>query len=84
MYMFLVAALALIVPALSDVHTVRLVSFFVFEVCCGMFWPSLGVMRGKYVPEDVRATVMNFFRIPLNLIVVLVLINVRNNRVLFF
>jgi len=23
----------------------------VFEVCVGIFWPALGMMRGKYVPE---------------------------------
>lgn len=28
-------------------HTIRLVSFFVFEVCVGMFWPSLGFMRSR-------------------------------------
>ncbi len=31
---------------------------------------------GSYVPEEVRATTMNFFRVPLNLIVVGVLANV--------
>jgi len=25
--------------------------FIVFEVCVGIFWPALGMMRGKYVPE---------------------------------
>ncbi len=34
-------------------------------------------MRGKFIPEEVRSTVMNIFRIGLNLIVVLVLWNVR-------
>lgn len=34
-------------------------------------------MRGKYVPEEVRATVMNIFRIGLNLIVVVVLANIK-------
>jgi len=27
------------------------VGFIVFEVCVGIFWPALGTMRGKYVPE---------------------------------
>jgi len=76
MYMFLVAAVALAVPAFVEHHTVRLVSFFVFEACVGMFWPSLGFMRSKYVPEEVRATTMNFFRMPLNLIVCAVLANI--------
>lgn len=73
---FTVSAVSLIVPAFTLSHSVRLMSFFVFEVCVGLFWPSLGTMRSRYVPEEVRATVMNFFRIPLNFIVVVVLINI--------
>jgi MFS family permease len=76
MNMFMVAAVALAVPAFVENHTIRLLSFFVFEVCVGMFWPCSGVMRSKYVPEEVRATTMNFFRVPLNLIVVCVLSNI--------
>jgi hypothetical protein len=39
--------------------------------------PYPGTMRGKFVPEEVRSTIMNIFRIGLNLIVVIVLWNVR-------
>lgn len=49
-------------------------SFIVFEVCVGIFWPAMGTMRGKYVPESTRSTIMNFFRIPLNFIVVVLLL----------
>ena len=48
-------------------------SFVVFEVCVGIFWPAMGYLRGKYIPEHARSTTMNFFRIPLNLIVILIL-----------
>ena len=57
--------------------------FCVFEVCCGVYVPSLGTMRGKFVPEEVRSTIMNIFRIGLNLIVVLVLWNVRGRGAFF-
>ena len=76
LYMFVVAAASLLLPAFTDSHSLRFLSFCVFEVCVGMFWPSLGFMRSRYVPEEVRATVMNIFRIPLNMIVVLVLVNI--------
>jgi len=33
-------------------------------------------MRSQYVPEDVRSTIMNMFRIPLNLFVCVILYNV--------
>jgi len=42
----------------------------------GQWFPSIGVLRGRYVQDEIRATVMNIFRIPLNLIVVLVLWNI--------
>lgn len=38
----------------------------------------MGSLKGKYVPEHVRATVMNYFRIPTNLFVLLVLNNVKH------
>lgn len=75
-YTFAVSAVSLFVPAFIPQHTIRLMCFFVFEVCVGIFWPSMGFMRSRYVPEEVRATVMNYFRIPLNLIVVLILANI--------
>lgn len=78
LWMFTVAAASLLLPAFTTSHSFRLASFCLFEVTVGMFWPSLGFMRSRYVPEEVRATVMNIFRIPLNLIVVAVLINIDN------
>ena len=26
--------------------------FLIFETCVGIFWPSMGTMRGKYVAEE--------------------------------
>lgn len=55
----------------------QLVSFCVFEAAVGLFWPSMMKMRSQHVPEDTRSTIINFFRIPLNLFVCVVLYNVR-------
>lgn len=63
------AALGTVWPPLLtplQTHNTDLVAFFAFEVCCGVYFPSGGTMRSKYVPEEVRATVMNMFRIGLN------------------
>lgn len=70
------AALCAMVPALfTEHHTMVYYSFLGFEVVCGMFFPTFGTMRGKYVAEETRASVMNFFRIPLNAFVVIILLN---------
>lgn len=42
----------------------------------GIFWPSIMKMRSQYIPEESRSTIMNFFRIPLNIFVCVVLYNV--------
>ncbi|KAH7725501.1 Major facilitator superfamily domain-containing protein 5 [Aphelenchoides avenae] len=63
--------------------TVIFVSFIVFEMCVGIFWPAMGYLRGKYVPEQTRSTTMNFFRVPLNLIVVIVLLQNLSMYIIF-
>ena len=53
-----------------------LLGFCAFECLVGIFWPSMMSLRSRYVPEDIRSTIINCFRIPLNLFVCLVLSNV--------
>uniref|UniRef100_A0A2N9FZ88 Major facilitator superfamily (MFS) profile domain-containing protein n=1 Tax=Fagus sylvatica TaxID=28930 RepID=A0A2N9FZ88_FAGSY len=55
---------------------IQLVGFCTFEACVGIFWPSIMKMRSQYIPEEARSTIMNFFRIPLNIFVCIVLYNV--------
>ena len=68
-YLLAVAGLSLLAVALSERQALRMFAFCVFEICCGVFWPTAGTLRAKYVPEDVRSTISNIFRVPLNLIV---------------
>ena len=49
--------------------------FLLFEMCCGMFYPAYGTLRSENIPEESRSMVMNFFRVPLNALVVIVLMN---------
>eukprot|EP00892_Ulva_mutabilis_P009517 jgi/Ulvmu1/6938/UM032_0016.1 len=55
---------------------IQCTAFCVFEVCIGLFWPSMMRMRAHYLPDEMRATLINCFRIPLNLFVCIVLYNV--------
>ncbi|MES1910032.1 MAG: hypothetical protein MHM6MM_002696 [Cercozoa sp. M6MM] len=72
----LLSALAFCVPAVTTHHWMRLLAFFVFEACVGMFWPSIGQLKSSIVPERCRATLYNVFRAGLNIIVITVLLNV--------
>ncbi|MFS8013739.1 putative molybdate-anion transporter, MFS transporter superfamily [Helianthus anomalus] len=88
---FLVSAASLLLPIVTNFFvsssevkdggislgaSVQLVGFCAFEGCVGIFWPSIMKMRSQYIPEEARSTIMNFFRIPLNIFVCVVLYNV--------
>jgi hypothetical protein len=49
--------------------------FFAFEGCVGMYFPSIGTLRSKYVPDSHRSVIMNLFGIPLNALVVSVFLS---------
>ncbi|KAL7146093.1 hypothetical protein ABFS83_06G018000 [Erythranthe nasuta] len=62
--------------SISFAGCLQLLGFCTFEACVGLFWPSIMKMRSQYIPEEARSTIMNFFRIPLNIFVCIVLYNV--------
>lgn len=65
--------------------TLNLAAFLAFEVCVGIFWPVMGTLRSQLLPEELRSTTMNLFRIPLNLIVVTVLLmDISSNLIFVF
>eukprot|EP01139_Manchomonas_bermudensis_P023576 Amastigsp_a841276_152.p1 type:complete len:439 gc:universal Amastigsp_a841276_152:1375-59(-) len=70
-------AAMLLVAVLLENKAIVYLMFLVFEVACGMFFPSYGTLRSMYIPEASRAAVMNYFRIPLNAIVLLLLLKVK-------
>ena len=55
---------------LSSSFLVVVAGFFVFEATVGMYFPSINCLRSAYVPNEIRSTAMNIFRVPLNVIVV--------------
>ncbi|KAK9103942.1 hypothetical protein Sjap_021196 [Stephania japonica] len=61
---------------ISFAGCIHVLGFCAFEACVGIFWPSIMKMRSQYIPEESRSTIMNFFRIPLNIFVCVVLYNV--------
>jgi MFS family permease len=45
-----------------------LLSFLLYEFSVGMYYPAMGYLRGRVVPEECRATLVNWFRVPMNLV----------------
>ncbi|XP_043715799.1 molybdate-anion transporter-like [Telopea speciosissima] len=88
---FMISAFTFLIPVLANFFVpptkvkggsisftgcILLFGFCTFEACVGIFWPSIMKMRSQYIPEEARSTIMNFFRIPLNIFVCIVLYNV--------
>jgi len=66
-----VAAGSMLVPVLSHNLGVVMFAFFVMEGCVGVFGACVSTMRSQVVPESQSASVMNLFRVPLNILVVI-------------
>ena len=80
-----VAAACLAVPVITDSHLLQLIAFCGFEMCCGIYFPLQGSIRAKYVPGELRATIMNLYRVGQNGVVVATLMNIgsMDNTVVF-
>lgn len=48
--------------------------FLFFEFCVGLYFPSIGALKSELVPEESRAGVYNWFRVPLNIVVGVVIL----------
>merc|ERR1712178_583194 len=68
--MGLSAASHFVVVMTSDV-TIRFLAFLVFEACVGLYFPMIGTLKGDIVPEDMRSTIYNIYRFPLNVAVLM-------------
>merc|ERR1711920_704901 len=71
--MVVAAASHLTILIFADVR-IRFVAFLVFEACVGLYFPMIGTLKGDIVPEDMRSTIYNIYRLPLNVIVLLPLL----------
>ncbi|KAB7496100.1 Molybdate-anion transporter [Armadillidium nasatum] len=43
-------------------------SFLILETSVGIYYPAIGYLRSQVIPEELRAGIMNWFRLPTNII----------------
>lgn len=77
--MHTVACGAMFVTSISvgTAPTTVFVMFLLFETCVGVFYPAYGCIKSEKIPEEIRSAVMNIFRIPLNLFVLVLLMKIK-------
>ena len=73
-YVMLFASSSLLMVAGSFNSTVTTISFNIFEMCVGVYFPMIGTLKSEFVPEKQRVIIYNIFRIPLNMIVLFTLL----------
>ncbi|XP_063845264.1 molybdate-anion transporter-like isoform X1 [Scylla paramamosain] len=57
-------------------------AFLILEVGVGMYFPAIGYLRSQVIPEELRAGIMNWFRVPTNIITCASLLLVHNNTII--
>lgn len=72
--LFFVASCAFGLMTISETDTATFLCFLLFEVCVGVYFPTMGTMKSIIVPENKRTTIYNLYRIPLNFIVLISLL----------
>lgn len=54
-------------PGASPTDTIiSFIAFLLLEVAIGMYFPAISYLRSQVIPESHRANVMNWFRVPMN------------------
>jgi hypothetical protein len=58
---------------------VAFVAFLLYEVAVGMYFPAVGYLRSQIIPEQYRASIANWYRVPMNIFTCLSLLWFKNN-----
>ena len=51
-------------------------TLLIYETCVGMYFPVIGTIRSKLIPDDQKAIVLSLFGVPLNTFVVLIYLSI--------
>ena len=70
-FVYIVAALAMLVPVFIFEFWWVFSAFLVLEASVGMFNSCGATLRSRYYPEGLQSSIMSVFRLPLNLLVVI-------------
>ena len=65
-----VAASALLVVVLVKGELMRFWALCVFECCLGVYFPSMGFLKGNVIGDEYRGRIYGLMRLPLNVFVV--------------
>ncbi|KNE56576.1 hypothetical protein AMAG_02372 [Allomyces macrogynus ATCC 38327] len=77
----ILAFTSLLASSVSESLGCTFITFCVFEMAVGLYFPAISALRSRIIPDSVRGTAMSVFQVPLNLLVVAVLARVGTDPV---
>ncbi|KAK6595842.1 major facilitator superfamily transporter [Botrytis cinerea] len=77
---FAISSISLLFPLLTENQHYTFYAFCIFEAMVGMYFPSVGSLKGKWIEDGVRARIYGALRVPLNIFVVVSLALVREGE----
>lgn len=82
MITLMVSCLCFIVPVIIHDEIITFWCFCIFEICCGIYFPSIAHLKERYVDDGVRAKIYGILRVPLNVFVVVGLVLTKDGKFL--
>ena len=79
-YTLAFASMCFFFPAYVREEGITLWAFCIFEVCCGIYYPVMGSLKGKLIDDGARASVYGILRVPLNAFVVMALSTTKEGK----
>lgn len=77
-----ISASALLLTILLRDELSRFWAFCLFEICVGLYYPSMAYLRGRLLEEERRGRVYGLMRVPLNVFTVMCLTTVNEGMLL--
>lgn len=57
---------------------VTFIAFLLYEIAVGMYFPAIGYLRSQIIPEQYRASIANWYRVPMNIFTCMSLLWLKN------
>jgi MFS transporter, MFS domain-containing protein family, molybdate-anion transporter len=78
--LLVLASACFFMPAYFRDERITLWCFCLFELCCGVYYPVMGSLKGKLIDDGMRASIYGILRVPLNVFVVLALSTTKEGK----
>lgn len=75
------AASCLLVTLVSEQEHVRFYAFWLFELCVGVYFPSMATLKSYLIPDQTRGQIYSMMRLPLGLFVTTLLCTIKDGKI---